>query len=83
MMDTLKELCSLPSWGNGRDVKTLSKSLAAAALEADAEDLSSPLIVTMEDTHNALQSMLQSQKARNKGSGQGLLDVIDVASIRS
>jgi len=83
MMDTLKELRSLPSWGNGRDIKTLSKSLAAAALEAAADDLSSPLIVTVEDTRKALQSMLQSQKARSKGSGPVPLDIIDQAASKA
>jgi hypothetical protein len=49
-VETLEELCSLPSWGNGRDVKTLSKSLVAGALETASDDPSLPLMVTMEDT---------------------------------
>jgi len=61
---TLKQLSRLPSWGNGRDIKTLSKSLAAAALER-TEDLSSPLIVNIADVARALNEMLHSQKARS------------------
>ena len=63
LIATLKELSSLSSWGNGRDIKTISKSLTAAAYEGAGQ--SSPsLTVTIVDVFQALKSMLKSQRAR-------------------
>ena len=59
----LKELSSLSSWGNGHDIKTISKSLTATAYEGAGQ--SSPsLTVTIVDVFQALKSMLKSQRAR-------------------
>ena len=59
----LKELSSLSSWGNGRDIKTISKSLTATAYEGAGQ--SSPsLTVTIVNVFQALKSMLKSQRAR-------------------
>ena len=63
LIATLKELSSLSSWGNGRDIKTISKSLTAAAYESAGQS-SSSLTVTITDVFQALKSMLKSQRAR-------------------
>lgn len=66
MIDHLKELSSFPSWGNGRDIKTLSKSTAATAFES-ADPAAPTLTVTMADNFRALVSMLEGQSARCTG----------------
>lgn len=76
LIGILNELSGLSSWGNGRDVHTISKSLTGTAFESAAPD-SPTLILTVEDISQALKSMLKSQKARcadakhgDGGSGQ-------------
>ncbi|KAH7014058.1 P-loop containing nucleoside triphosphate hydrolase protein [Macrophomina phaseolina] len=54
-----KELSSLPSWGNGRDVKTLS----------NADSTVSALTATSKDICQALASMLEQQSARCTSTG--------------
>jgi hypothetical protein len=58
-----KRLSSLPSWGNGRDVKTLSKSIASAAF-ANAESAPANLMVSHKDVIAALEKMYAGQLAR-------------------
>lgn len=60
----LRELSMLPSWGNGRDIKNLSKKIAAAAFEG-ANVESSSVTASGSDILQALESMLAEQKARN------------------
>lgn len=63
LVGILNELSGLSSWGNGRDIHTISKSLMGTAFESAAAD-SPSLTLTMEDISQALKSMLKSQKAR-------------------
>lgn len=60
-----RELSEFPSWGNGRDIRTLSKKIAASAFEnADAD--SSSVEVSADDILAVLGSMLAEQSARNR-----------------
>jgi hypothetical protein len=63
VIDQFKELSSLPSWGNGRDIKTLSKSITNAVL-GSTDSTSSSLTVTILDISKALASMLERQRDR-------------------
>jgi hypothetical protein len=63
-----RQLSMLPSWGNGRDVKTLAKSITAAAFE-HADPASSSVIVTMADILPASMGMLQDLSVRSQVRG--------------
>src|SRR5579862_8963147 len=63
VIDRLRELSSLPCWGNGRDIQTLSKSITATAFES-ADSATSALAVTMADISGALESMSEDRKTR-------------------
>ncbi|KAI9769554.1 MAG: hypothetical protein M1840_004032 [Geoglossum simile] len=63
VIDRLQKLSSLPWWGNGRDIQTLSKSITAAAFES-ADSTTSTLTVAMVDISRALESMSEDQKTR-------------------
>lgn len=64
VLDRFQELATLDSWGNGRDVKTLSKRIASSAFE-HAGSGDSSILVSVADTLRALDIMLQEQKARS------------------
>jgi ATPase family associated with various cellular activities (AAA) len=66
VINRLQELSSLPCWGNGRDIQTLSKSITATAFES-ADSATSALVVTMADISRALESMSEDQKTRCVG----------------
>lgn len=63
MIKLFKMLSSLPSWGNGRDVKTLSKVIVGAAF-ATAESTSATMTVSDKDVIAALEKMYTEQLAR-------------------
>ncbi|KAF2178659.1 P-loop containing nucleoside triphosphate hydrolase protein [Zopfia rhizophila CBS 207.26] len=63
MLDIFTELSKLPSWGNGRDVKNIAKSICSEAL---ASTTSSGLTVNPADIIRNLDKILKSQKARNR-----------------
>jgi hypothetical protein len=63
MIKHFNSLSCLPNWGNGRDVKTLSKAIVAFAFES-AESASTALKVSYKDMVAALQKMLITQLAR-------------------
>lgn len=57
------KLSRLPSWGNGRDVKTLSKSIVGTAF-ASAESVPTTLTVSTKEVIAALEKMYANQMAR-------------------
>jgi ATPase family protein associated with various cellular activities (AAA) len=76
LVDTLTELSNLPSWGSGRDVKTLAKSLTAAALGNSINDSDSRVTVTSEEALKETRSMLQNQQDRHKKPRETLLETL-------
>ena len=64
MVDMLNKLSSLPAWGNGRDIQTLSKSIIGTAFES-AESDTTKLTVSNKDVLVALEKMYREQKARS------------------
>ena len=62
---TLIQLSDLPNWGNGRDVKTLAKTVASAAFAA-APSADVALTVSTTDVATALGHMLDAQRARSR-----------------
>jgi hypothetical protein len=67
IIDTFTELSKLSSWGNGRDVKTLAKSVSSAVL-ANTSPEADTLTATADDILQALEAMLDAQRARSEGS---------------
>jgi Cdc6-like AAA superfamily ATPase len=65
VIERFDQLSRLPSWGNGRDVKTLSKAIAGAAF-ASAESVSATLAVSTKEVITALENMYANQMARRK-----------------
>ena len=63
MVDKFNKLSSLPAWGNGRDIQTLSKSISGTAF-ASAESAATKLTVSNKDILAALDKMYTEQKAR-------------------
>jgi len=63
MINLFEKLCSLPSWGNGRDVKTLSKSITGTVFDT-AEDSKTELIAPAEVVLTELGKMYKAQKDR-------------------
>jgi len=59
------KLSRLPSWGNGRDVKTLSKAIAGVAF-ASAESVPATLAASTKEVITALENMYANQIARCK-----------------
>ena len=72
MEGILTELSKLPSWGNGRDVRTLAKTISTGAF-ANAAPSSSTLSVGTTDVLRDLEAMLKTQRARCSDNGR-LLD---------
>ena len=64
LIQLLQNLTKLPSWGNGRDVVTISKALISTIFER-ADDSSAPLIATGKDVLAELTLTLSIQKARD------------------
>jgi hypothetical protein len=63
IIENFNKLSRLPSWGNGRDVKTLSKVIAGAAF-ASAESVPANLAVSTKEVIAALENMYANQMAR-------------------
>ena len=64
LVKLLEQLAKLPSWGNGRDVVTISKALISTIFER-ADESTAPLIATGEDVVAELELTLSTHKARN------------------
>lgn len=62
-------LCELPSWGNGRDVKTLAKSTARSTYQAAGDDPDDEFSVSLSDLVGYLDAFLLERLAREKSSG--------------
>lgn len=61
IIDILKQLSALPSWGNGRDIKTIAKNMIGAAYRARPADLKpSP-----QATVGNFRTMLTSRNSRD------------------
>jgi hypothetical protein len=63
MQDAIAEMSALPSWGNGRDVKTLGKRLTQKAFANLANGGTSESL-SVEEALSVMESMLQEQLAR-------------------
>jgi predicted kinase len=63
LTQVIEELTKLPSWGNGRDIITISKKLIASAFER-AEDSFEPLVATEVDVLKELCELLTIRKDR-------------------
>lgn len=63
MIDTLTELSKLQNWGNGRDMKNITKSISSAAF-ANVAPGTSTLSVGPSDIMRELGAMLRAQRAR-------------------
>ena len=59
----LEQLSNLPSWGNGRDVQTISKSITNATFRS-IRDPTAELSVSYQDIIKALTSFLVERRAR-------------------
>lgn len=63
IISLFRELCSLPSWGNGRDVETISKSIASATFR-NADVLTAKLTVSRWQIVESLGTFLTGRRAR-------------------
>ena len=63
MRNLLEQLASLPSWGNARDIISLSKSIAGSILGAES-DPSVPMIASPDDIINHTKSLLMQKQGR-------------------
>ncbi|OAL25146.1 hypothetical protein AYO22_05023 [Fonsecaea multimorphosa] len=63
LVQVIDELTKLPSWGNARDIITISKKLIALAFEG-AEDSFEPLVATEVDILKELSELLTIRKDR-------------------
>lgn len=63
ILDMFGELSKLPSWGNGRDVKTLAKNICS---DAFAGDTLGGLTVGVGDILRQINKMFKLQKTRNE-----------------
>ena len=61
----LNKLSSLPAWGNGRDIQTLSKSITGTAF-ASADSATTKLTISNKDVLTALEKMYKEQRARSE-----------------
>ena len=64
IISLFRELSSLPSWGNGRDVQTISKSITGATFR-DAGSSTAKLTVSCRQVIDALTSFLTGRRARS------------------
>jgi hypothetical protein len=66
MKGVIEQLSGLPSWGNARDVKTLSKKLVNLVFKAAAEDTSiGQLILSSKDAVACMKTMLADRLDRS------------------
>lgn len=63
MKRLLEQLASLPSWGNARDIISLSKSIAGSILSAES-DPSAPMIASPDDIVNHTKTLLIQKQGR-------------------
>lgn len=59
-----RSLSALPSWGNGRDIETLSKSIISRVLQTADPDPSTPLIISDKEILTKMRKKLQKLKSR-------------------
>ncbi|KAI0030555.1 P-loop containing nucleoside triphosphate hydrolase protein [Vararia minispora EC-137] len=65
LVDIFKKLCRLPSWGNARDVTTLSRTIVRKTINADASSGGdSPLRLRWTDVLSSAREMLRDKRAR-------------------
>jgi hypothetical protein len=67
MVDVIAKVSKLQSWGNGRDVKNIAKSICS---DAFAGNTSSAMTVGVPDIIYHLNKFLKSQKSRNEVSNE-------------
>ncbi|KAF8877917.1 P-loop containing nucleoside triphosphate hydrolase protein [Infundibulicybe gibba] len=65
-MQVIQDLSCLESWGNGRDVKTLSTRLVNLVFETAATDPNSDLCLSGEDVVKCMRDMLSERWEREK-----------------
>ena len=68
----LEQLTNLPSWGNGRDIQTISKSITNTTFRLTG-DPTAELSVSYQDIVKALTTFLAERRARVIISGPGLM----------
>jgi hypothetical protein len=61
---TFHALSELPSWGNGRDVETLAKSIARATFQSADDDPNKDFVLTLTQLENHLNVMLRERTSR-------------------
>ncbi|KZT00352.1 P-loop containing nucleoside triphosphate hydrolase protein [Laetiporus sulphureus 93-53] len=67
MVQSIGELSALPSWGNARDVITLSKRMVSCVFDrlADDEDENGELELIQEDVITCMRELLKERRERN------------------
>lgn len=61
---TFRALSELPSWGNGRDVETLSKSIVRATFQSADDDPNNDFLLTLTQLEKHLNVFLQERTSR-------------------
>jgi len=64
MLSLLEELSALPSWGNGRDIKTLAKNMIGMVYKAKPK-AGAAITLSPEDTLSCIKTLLADRKARD------------------
>ena len=64
MLTLLKQLISLPSWGNARDIKTLAKAMIGSVFKTSAST-SGALTISIDEILQQTRKMLQERSNRN------------------
>jgi hypothetical protein len=64
MKGMIEQLSSLPSWGNARDIKTLSKKMVNHVFKTATETSASPLKLDREDAMTCINTMLMDRIER-------------------
>ena len=73
IIDLFTILSQLDSWGNGRDVKTLSKNIISAAYANAGPDTPATIGVSAKGVMEALKKMFDEQSARCQTKGEPIL----------
>jgi hypothetical protein len=75
IMSKFSSLSDLPSWGNGRDVETLAKTIARKAFQSAGDDPTKDFLVTFNQLYGQLDDMLRARTLRDAGSALPLRPV--------
>ncbi|EJD38161.1 P-loop containing nucleoside triphosphate hydrolase protein [Auricularia subglabra TFB-10046 SS5] len=72
LVEIIKQLAVLPSWGNARDMETIAKAVAGRAFQ-DASNIQpdGSMLAKQGDAVDELQAMLNSRKKRDAAKGPG------------